>query len=507
MTIAGNISPTAQDGALLVNTVSVGSDQEDIDLSDNTTTTTTTVQVLKVDLQATKTADADLVVAGEQLTYTITVTNKASTTASGVRVTDSLPINVNFLSDLPRQGSYDSTTNIWTVGTLGPGQSAQLTLEVIVASTTPDGAAPVNTVVAESDQIDDDLSDNTTTTTTTVEMLKVDLEVTNQADVDPVVAGEQLTYTITVTNLALTAATGVRVTEALPTQVSFVSGVTSEGDYDSNTQVWTVGDLGSGQDAQLTLEVLVASTTPDGTVLVNSASATSAQVDLDPSDNTTTTSTNVNVVEIDLAVTKQSSLGSDIPGGEFTYTIGVTNNSQETASGVTVSDSLPSEVALLTSTATRGQYDSGTGLWTVGVLVPGQSETLTLEVRVDAEAFGVITNTAVASSDKPDPQPQNNAATAQVFVLPPPTDQTVQIPMGVGFNLIGLPVRFPAPLTAREFSDLVDAQGGTVAAILRWDAGYEAWLKDFPDQKNFVLEEGRGYFVRLSKSPANTSSA
>ena len=188
-------------------------------------------------------------------------------------------------------------------------------------------------------------------------------------------------------------------------------------------------------------------------------------------------------------------------GGEFTYTIVVTNASQETASGVNVSDSLPSEVALLTSTATRGQYDSGTGLWTVGVLVPGQSETLTLEVRVDAEAFGVISNTAVASSDKSDPEPQNNEATADTVVLT--TGQTALIPMGVGFNLIGLPVRFPTPLTAREFSDLVDAQGGTVAAILRWDAGYEAWLREFPDEKNFVLEEGRGYFVRLSKSPAN----
>ena len=150
-----------------------------------------------------------------------------------------------------------------------------LTLDVVVASTTPDGAALVNTVVAESAQIDVNLSDNTATTTSTVEVLKVDLEITKQADVDPVVAGEQLTYTITVTNSALTPATGVRVVEALPPQVSFVSGVTSQGDYDSDTQVWTIGDLGSGQDAQLSLEVLVASTTPDGAALVNSASVTS----------------------------------------------------------------------------------------------------------------------------------------------------------------------------------------------------------------------------------------
>ena len=188
-----------------------------------------------------------------------------------------------------------------------------LTLDVVVASTTPDGAALVNTVVAESAQIDVDLSDNTATTTSTVEVLKVDLEITKQADVDPVVAGEQLTYTITVTNSALTPATGVRVVEALPPQVSFVSGVTSQGDYDSDTQVWTIGDLGSGQDAQLSLEVLVASTTPDGAALVKSASVTSDQVDLDPSDNTTTTSTNVKVVQVDVEVTKQSSLGSVSP--------------------------------------------------------------------------------------------------------------------------------------------------------------------------------------------------
>ena len=82
---------------------------------------------------------------------------------------------------------------------------------------------------------------------------------------------------------------------------------------------------------------------------------------------------------------------------------------------------------------------------------------------------------------------------------------TVDVPMGVGFNLIAVPVQMPASFSARDLSDLVDAQGGRVVAILKWNGGYQAWLRDIPDEKDFLIEPGHGYFVRVAIAPNNNT--
>jgi len=56
-----------------------------------------------------------------------------------------------------------------------------------------------------------------------------DLEVTKADTPDPVLVGAPLTYTIRVANLGPQAATGVTVTDELPSQMTFVSATTSSG--------------------------------------------------------------------------------------------------------------------------------------------------------------------------------------------------------------------------------------------------------------------------------------
>ena len=418
LTLGVTVVSTTPDGTVLANTVSASSDQVDSDLSNNSTTATTTVAVPEVDLQVVKTEDLDPVVAGDQLTYTVTVTNMASAPATGVEVAEAMPPDVSVDSAVPSQGGYNVATGLWSVGALGPGESAQLILGVTVVSTTPDGTMLENTVSASSEQADSDPSDNTATITTTVEVLKVDLEVAKTEDVDPVVAGDQLTYSVIVTNKALTTATGGQVTEALPAGVSVDTAVSSHGSYNTETGLWSVGALSPGQSAQLTLGVSVSETTTDGTVLENTVSVTSDQVELDASDNTATITTTVEVVEVDLRLTKQASRVVTTPGARFAYTIVVINNSLQTATGVTVTDLLSPELNLVAPTATQGSYNSATGTWNVGTLSAGQTESLILDVTVDPSASGTITNTAAVSSDKADPQPEDNTDSADTLVLP-----------------------------------------------------------------------------------------
>lgn len=68
--------------------------------------------------------------------------------------------------------------------------------------------------------------------------------------------GEQFTYTIKVTNNGPNEAKGIQATDLLPAGLNYVSSNASQGTYDSNTGLWTVGDLSNGANATLTIAVI-----------------------------------------------------------------------------------------------------------------------------------------------------------------------------------------------------------------------------------------------------------
>ncbi len=94
-----------------------------------------------------------------------------------------------------------------------------------------------------------------------------------------------------------------------------------------------------------------------------------------------------------LTITKTADKTSATPGSVVNYTVTVTNNTGADLSEITVADKLDSRLRYSDST---GDYDTGTGTWTVASLANGKSVTLTLTVKLKyALAAGtVIENTA-----------------------------------------------------------------------------------------------------------------
>lgn len=121
-----------------------------------------------------------------------------------------------------------------------------------------------------------------------------DLSITKSASPDPVVAGNALTYTLTVTNNGPGDATGVIVTDTLPPEVSLVSATPSQGSCAG--VVCDLGNLNNGASAAITIVSTVDPSTPAGTI-TNSASVTANEPDPNTADNTASTATSVETVE------------------------------------------------------------------------------------------------------------------------------------------------------------------------------------------------------------------
>jgi uncharacterized repeat protein (TIGR01451 family) len=118
-----------------------------------------------LDLAVNKAVNNSTPVVGQQVTYTISLTNNSTVNATGVTVRDLLPTSVTYTSSFTTQGSYDNATGIWTIGSLPAGDSVSLliTVKVNVLGSIENTAA-MTTV----DQIDTNSGNNTSTVTITV---------------------------------------------------------------------------------------------------------------------------------------------------------------------------------------------------------------------------------------------------------------------------------------------------------------------------------------------------
>ncbi len=118
----------------------------------------------------------------------------------------------------------------------------------------------------------------------------LDLAVTKSDSPDPVVVGNNITYTITVTNRGPLDATGVTLTDNLPASVNFVSFLSSQGSCSGTTIINC--DLGGILKHAAATVMIVVTPTVTGTIS-NTASVALDQTDFDPTNNSATQSTSV----------------------------------------------------------------------------------------------------------------------------------------------------------------------------------------------------------------------
>ncbi len=404
---------------VLTNTATVSSPTPDPTESNNTATDQTQV-IAEADLVLTKTATPASVSAGDQFTYTLTAYNAGPSDAQDAVVTDVLPPGVSFASALPPSAGCAAVGQqvTCTVGTLAAGATAPaIKIVATVSGSTPAGT--ITNTAAVSSLTPDPNPDNNHSSATTTVGTSADVSITKSASPSAFSGGLAATYTLTATNHGPSDAQAVTVTDTLPSGLTFVSAVPSQGSpctEPAGTVTCDLGTVPAGGTATVTINVTVNPST-SGTV-TNTATVASTTPDPDLSNNKDTLVTPVTpvpppLVSADVSITKIGAPNPVFNGNALTYTLSVVNNGPSSAQAVMVSDPLPFEFAFGSVSATAGSCTESAGTVTcdLGAMASGDKATVTIvgtaHLPTPPASF---TNTATVSSTTPDPDLSNNAA-------------------------------------------------------------------------------------------------
>jgi uncharacterized repeat protein (TIGR01451 family) len=401
----------------LTDTASVTSGVHDPDTANNDASVT--VDAINIpgeaDLVLTLAADPDPVEVGQALTYYLDVANDGPSDAIGVTLSDVLPAGVSLVSAQPGQGSCGGTTAIsCSLGTVTAG--GDVLVEIQVIPSTP--GSLTDTASVSSGVHDPDTSNNDAAVTVTVTGPEADLALTLTANPHPVLVGQVLTYTLTVSNAGPADATGVTLSDLLPAGVTLVSAQPSQGSCaGAATLSCSLGTVAVGGDASIAIQVIP----NQAGDITDTASVTSGVDDPDLTNNIASVTVIVYTGQeprSDLSLTKRTNAVRVSVGAQFTYVLTASNAGPDDATGVVVTDPLPSGLTLVSVTSTQGDC-GGTATITcdLGTLADGASAEITLTVR--AESTGEMVNQASVTSGSADLDDSNNSDTATVTVRPP----------------------------------------------------------------------------------------
>ncbi|WP_127579164.1 DUF6923 family protein [Paenibacillus koleovorans] len=403
--IRGTVDSSATEE--ITNTATVGSSTPDPDPDNNTSTVETPIETT-ADLSIVKLASPDPANPGEQLTYSLVITNNGPSDALDVTVVDAVPSSLTNVQLSTDGGStFNPWVNPYNAGTISSGDSITLLIRGTVSASAVGSIA--NTAVVQSSIPDPNLENNESSIETPLEK-SADVSVVKLASPNPALLGQLLTYTIVVSNAGPTEAVDVTLTDLIPDQLIEAEYSTDDGDtYRPWTGSINLGTLANGA-TRLLLVRGVLNPSAVGPI-TNTASVSSSTPDPDPSNNTSTITTPVGD-SADLSIVKTGSPNPTAPGGQVTYTIEVTNDGPDDAENVTITDPVPSQLIEVEFSTDGGvTFNPWTGTVNIGRLEDGESQTVLLRGTVSASATGSIINTAIVTSTTSDPDPNNNTST------------------------------------------------------------------------------------------------
>jgi uncharacterized repeat protein (TIGR01451 family) len=322
-----------------------------------------------------KTADAAQVSAGDQIGFTVTVYNTGSGDAYGVNFTDPLPTNTGLSWTIEHQGAGWSNSCAITLGTLHCGPATVLAGTTKAASTftvhitsgttaATGGSCPDSGVVNNTGSVST-TNDGSDQSSASVCVAAPDIQILKTADAALVNAGDQIGFTLTVYNSGTGDAKGVTLSDPLPTNLGLSWTIEDQGAGWGGSCAIALGTLHCGPvtvsagttKAASTFTVHIISGTtaatggvcPDGSGVVDNTGSVATT-----NDGSGKSSASTCVASPSIHIVKAADAAQVNAGDQIGFTMTVYNNGTGDASGVSLSDPLPTNDGLSWTIESQG---------------------------------------------------------------------------------------------------------------------------------------------------------
>ena len=390
----------------ITNNVNVTGTGHDTNLTNNNASVSVNVPE-SVLLNITKVANSTIIVAGENVGYTVVINNYGPSVASDVVLKDIFSSNELLNLQYSLNGvdwlDYNEAINL---GNIDVGASVTVYFRAKVnGSVRGDVLNTVNITTSV-----DDARGNFTDNETVNVIANTTLVVIKDAEIKALNPGDTAHFVITVIAGGSSDSLNVKLEDILDAKLLDVKSATyriNGGNLTDYTQIISLGNMHTGSKIIVDIYAAILGTT--GQDIFNCVNVTS---DEHPEGNTSNTTIHVNIA--DLEIIKIVNNATPNYGDEITYTITVRNNGPDNSTNIKVSEVLADNFKFISANASKGYYDLTNGVWAVGNLT--NNETAKLVITVKIVKTGFIQNNVSVNGTGFDPNVTNNNATVNITV-------------------------------------------------------------------------------------------
>lgn len=359
------------------------------------------------------TADSESVSPGQTITVTLTLTNNGPDLVENIRIENdydqaTITIDQDRISDL---GQDDKDKITWQVEAISRGSSITLSYSAAIKELPPAGQIEILNFasVYENNQFvtDADL---------TLAITPPEITITKTADVDSIIPGESITFTVKIENQGTVIARNVVVKDnfdqnSLTVEVIQEDSLGNIGERDIDVITWNIGDLEPNGNWEVSYQVSAAEAFSAGTQPIsNTVSVSANSVDI------AQMGMSLPVQVPQLSLTRHFEINREVesadsegptdnllPGDVVTFTLNYSNNGNEKVSNIILIETF--NQAFFTGIKKEditngGQLTGNTITWNLGDLDKGEGGELSYQAIIMPALGSDIIEESLEATDK-----------------------------------------------------------------------------------------------------------